>query len=344
MKDCMIYAFKFIFFLVPISILIMLLTTISFFELSRVNAQDNLAQIDKLTNQGITLTKSGNYTGAIEQCDKALTIDPDNTIAMNDKGLALDESGNPEEALMWYDKALAVDGNYTIAINNKGNALKDLGKPEEALMWFDKVLALDGNNTVAMNGKGQALERLGEPEEAIVWFDKVLAIDRNDSVAMYNKADALSSLGNYSEAAELNFKTQSLSTTDQVDASVRDQNETQNNNQKFLTDENNRREIERIESTSQSSFNITSATTYFKDDYYHIVGEVLNSAPEEKEFVKATATIYDEDNNVIGTDTTFTSPSTIPSQESAPFEFLIGQSDVSDLDKIKSYKIVASID
>ena len=49
-------------------------------------------------------------------------------------------------------------------------------------------------------------------------------------------------------------------------------------------------------------------------------------------------------NSVIGPDTTFTSPSTIQSQESAPFEFIIGQSDVSDLDKIKSYKVVASVD
>lgn len=35
-----------------------------------------------------------------------------------------------------------------------------------------------------------------------------------------------------------------------------------------------------------------------------------NSASEEKEFVKVTATIYDKVNNVIGTETTFANPST----------------------------------
>jgi hypothetical protein len=104
----------------------------------------------------------------------------------------------------------------------------------------------------------------------------------------------------------------------------------------------NDREIQRIESSSQSGLEISSATTYFGDEYFHIVGEVHNTDSTEKEFVKVTATIYDENNNVIGTDTTFTSPSSIPSQESAPFEFMIGQSDVSDLDDITSYKIIAS--
>jgi hypothetical protein len=101
-------------------------------------------------------------------------------------------------------------------------------------------------------------------------------------------------------------------------------------------------EVERIESTTQSDLNIAGATTYFDDNYFHIVGEVTNTASEEKEFVKVTATIYDEDNNVIGTDTAFTSPSTVSSQESAPFEFMIGQDDVSDIGAIKSYKLTAN--
>ncbi|MDN5846301.1 MAG: FxLYD domain-containing protein [Candidatus Nitrosocosmicus sp.] len=106
--------------------------------------------------------------------------------------------------------------------------------------------------------------------------------------------------------------------------------------------DNSDREVERIESTSQSDLSVTSATTYFEGDYFHIVGEVHNAASTEKEFVEVIATLYDEDNNVIGTDNTFTKPSTISSQESAPFEFMIGQSDVSSLDAINSYKIVAT--
>lgn len=106
----------------------------------------------------------------------------------------------------------------------------------------------------------------------------------------------------------------------------------------------NNREVERIEANSQSDLDITSATTYFEGDYFHIVGEVRNSGLEEKEFVEVIATFYDKENNVIGTDNRYTNPSTISSQESAPFKFMIGQGDVSDLDEIRSYKIIASDD
>jgi hypothetical protein len=102
------------------------------------------------------------------------------------------------------------------------------------------------------------------------------------------------------------------------------------------------REVERIESTPQSDLNISSATTYFEGNYFHIVGEVHNTDSEEKEFVEVIATLYDEDDNVIGTDNTFTRPSTISSQESAPFKLMIGQGDVSDINEIKSYRIITS--
>lgn len=148
-------------------------------------------------------------------------------------------------------------------------------------------------------------------------------------------------------------KTETLSNTDATTVSFDDEEGQERLKDKFdraveeeiqrqQDGENDDPQVERIESASQSDLEIASATTYFDDDYFHIVGEVSNMGSEEKEFVKITATIYDANNDVIGTDTTFTSPSTVSSQESAPFEFMIGQGDVSDLDAIKSYKILAS--
>lgn len=100
--------------------------------------------------------------------------------------------------------------------------------------------------------------------------------------------------------------------------------------------------IERMVSPVRSGLNITSSTIYFEGDYFHIVGEVLNTASTEKDFVKVIATLYDDKNKVIGTDFTYTNPSTIFPQETSPFSFMIGQSDVSNLGAIKSYKIMAS--
>ena len=100
--------------------------------------------------------------------------------------------------------------------------------------------------------------------------------------------------------------------------------------------------IKPIISTSNPDLNITSVSSFTKGDYFHIVGEVLNKAQEERTFVKVSATMYDSQNHVIGAHTTYTDPYDIPPGETSPFEFLIGNNDVTDLASISSYKLMVS--
>ena len=65
----------------------------------------------------------GRYDEAIQYYDKALQIDPNDTVALNNKGVALSDLDRYDEAIQNYDKALQIDPNYTDALNNKGNAL-----------------------------------------------------------------------------------------------------------------------------------------------------------------------------------------------------------------------------
>lgn len=99
MKTYFYDVFKFEYFLMVISILIVSFTTMSFFYLSNVNAQNTPGEVDKLTNQGITLASSGNYTEAIETFDKALSIDPNNIRAIINKYDALRNLDNYTELL-----------------------------------------------------------------------------------------------------------------------------------------------------------------------------------------------------------------------------------------------------
>jgi hypothetical protein len=101
-------------------------------------------------------------------------------------------------------------------------------------------------------------------------------------------------------------------------------------------------EIKPFISTSNPDLNITSVSSFTKGDYFHVVGEVLNKAEEERTFVKISATMYDSQKQVIGTHTTYTDPSAIPPGETSPFEVLIGNNDVTDLASISSYKLMVS--
>ena len=55
----------------------------------------------------MALDNLGNYTGAIEYFDKALTIQPNDTYALDNIGMALNHRGNYTEAIEYFDKALA---------------------------------------------------------------------------------------------------------------------------------------------------------------------------------------------------------------------------------------------
>ena len=60
----------------------------------------------------------------------------------------------------------------------------------------------------------------------------------------------------------------------------------------------------------------------------HIVGEVINESYQPARFIRITATFYDANNSVIGTDFTFTSPSTLQPGQGAPFDLTISEGSV----------------
>jgi hypothetical protein len=70
----------------------------------------------------------------------------------------------------------------------------------------------------------------------------------------------------------------------------------------------------------------------------HFLGEVLNKGSEPASAVEIIATLYDLNNQVIGTRAAYTTPSTIPSGQSAPFELTVGFGDnvpIANIDHVK---------
>jgi hypothetical protein len=77
---------------------------------------------------------------------------------------------------------------------------------------------------------------------------------------------------------------------------------------------------------------------------YHIVGEVQNNGSGTAKFVEVSATLYDSNNKVVGTEFTFTKPRDIEPGQKAPFEITVGTDKVmgGDLSIIDHYAVQAS--
>jgi tetratricopeptide (TPR) repeat protein len=103
--------------------------------------------------KGMAYLNAGNYTEAIPYFDKALAINPNNSLTLNNKGAALYGLGIYNESIAYFDKALSVNPRYTTALYNKGAALSKLGIYNESIAYFDKVLAIQPTNALALAGK-----------------------------------------------------------------------------------------------------------------------------------------------------------------------------------------------
>jgi hypothetical protein len=77
---------------------------------------------------------------------------------------------------------------------------------------------------------------------------------------------------------------------------------------------------------------------------YHIVGEVQNNGTSTAKFVQISATLYDSNNQVIGTGNAFTNPADIEPSQKAPFEVLVTKDSVKggDLSLIDHYAVQVS--
>jgi hypothetical protein len=73
----------------------------------------------------------------------------------------------------------------------------------------------------------------------------------------------------------------------------------------------------------------------------HVVGEVQNNSPSTATYVEVTGTFYDGNNQVVGTEFTYTNPSDIAGGDKAPFDLTLLSASIP-ISQVDHYSLVAS--
>jgi tetratricopeptide (TPR) repeat protein len=173
----------------------------------------------------------GKYDEAIKIFDEVIRIDPEYSLAWNNKGYALSKQGKYDEAIKAYDEAIRLDPNNVHAWNNKGEALKALGRTSDAnaaKAEADAAKAKAGAIKVEADTwmrKGTDLMNQGHYEEAINAFNKTAAIQSNTdpgsvSLTLEYEAMCFESWGKYDEAVKTYDKVIELKPSDLAGAWV----------------------------------------------------------------------------------------------------------------------------
>ena len=150
----------------------------------------------------LNLIHSGNYEGAINCFEIAISIDENFVEAWNDCGTAYSILEDDENALVCFEEALNIDPDYQQAVYNMGATLADMGRYSDSLMYLDRILEREPDNFKALFYKGNVLYFMEREEEAIEYFIKALKIDKNQEELWNYLGYVQFSLGQNHEAVE----------------------------------------------------------------------------------------------------------------------------------------------
>ena len=186
-----------------------------------------------IASSGLNIAR-GRYPQALDDCRRALEIDPRNTEAWIRSGFAYEMQGTPDKALEAYQKAVELDPSYYKPYQYLGgfyyyrgkfaeaeqqykqeveHALNDLdgysdlgaafteqGKYTEAEMAFKTALQIK-ETPPNLNNMGVTLEYLGRDREALPFLDRAAKLEPKNHRYWMNQGDAHRRLGHATKAA-----------------------------------------------------------------------------------------------------------------------------------------------
>jgi serine/threonine-protein kinase len=166
--------------------------------------------------RGADKSQNGDYTGAVEDFNQALRLDP-NADTYNNRGLVRYRLGDKPGAMADFNQALRLDPNSADTYNNRGSIRAEQSDIKGAMADFNQALRIDPNLANVYNNRGFVRRRLGDTEGAIKDFNQALVLKDNYTEAYKNRGLARTDLGDAQGAIE-DFNKAVWSNPDSADA------------------------------------------------------------------------------------------------------------------------------
>ncbi|HEX5169061.1 MAG TPA: tetratricopeptide repeat protein [Cyclobacteriaceae bacterium] len=150
----------------------------------------------------------GNYLKAIPLYDKAITLNPNSALYLENRGLALLNLKEYEKAELDYKQSATLSPNHKI-YNKLGVLYYNWGHYDDALQFYLKAIELNDKEPIYFENLGLVHERMKDDSKAIGAYEKAIALERTNGIYLnrlglfyYNKADDLKAVGYYQKAIE----------------------------------------------------------------------------------------------------------------------------------------------
>ena len=130
------------------------------------------------------------YNNAITHYTESINLNPQLTVAYNNRGIAYGKKRELDKAIEDFNTAIALNPKDADPYNNRGNAYGGKGELDKAIEDYNIAIALNPENADPYNNRGTAYGKKRELDKAIEDFNTAIALDPQLTEAHYNRDNA----------------------------------------------------------------------------------------------------------------------------------------------------------
>ncbi|MBL0340654.1 MAG: tetratricopeptide repeat protein [Bacteroidetes bacterium] len=156
---------------------------------------------DFYISSGLAYGMTQQYDLAIADFTKAISIDPTNAEAFNNKGMYFTEKGVLDSALVFLNKAIEIKPDSYEAIYNKGNTYAKAGDYSTAINLYNQAIKIKPGYMDAVLNLGNSYAALKEYQDALKYFKLVEQADPTNVKVVFNIGITYRILGDETNAA-----------------------------------------------------------------------------------------------------------------------------------------------
>jgi len=153
---------------------------------------------------GTVLSIKGEHKMAVENFDKALSLDPDDKDEVASQiGISLQNRERFIDAIKYFKLALKLNPNRFVNLYEQAFCNEKLGRYSKAESYYKAYLDKEPYSESAWYSLGVVLSGLEKYKESIDAYDYTLAINDKNTAALFNKANILFLLKQYQDSADV---------------------------------------------------------------------------------------------------------------------------------------------
>lgn len=140
------------------------------------------------------------YDQVIQDCSKAIKIDPAYAYAYHNRGVAYDAKADFAQAIRDFARAIEIKPDYAMAYNSRGTSYYKMQDYDRALRDYTKAIELKNDSSLIYHNRARCYGKMGDYGSAVQDYTRAVVLQPNNVGAYIGRANAYYSLKQYAEA------------------------------------------------------------------------------------------------------------------------------------------------